>query len=171
MKTNLTLVILIFFGFKGKTKVCIVLRFGGRSFLRQILALEKVGACNPSRRKDDLRSVTANLPLLTFCKETKETKISQIKRTQENWLGTFQTHSLKVPRQMFLACLIWIEKAASTFCDPRAAVARFTTVSCLHLNGGAIPGYIHMYDSKGYSCWLAPPTPAKISWLFGSTTI
>ena len=42
------------------------------------------------------------------------------------------------------ACLISTEKAASTLCDPRAAVARFTTISCLHLNEseGVIPGDI-----------------------------
>ena len=39
-----------------------------------------------------------------------------------------------------------IEKAASTLCDPRAAVARFTSISCLHLNGDAIPGVIQQQE-------------------------
>ena len=58
-------------------------------------------------------------------------------------LPIFQINS-KFPVGFSLVCSIRIEKAASTLCDPRAAVARFTTISCLHLNerGGAIPGDI-----------------------------
>ena len=58
---------------------------------------------------------------------------------------------------------VFAKKPASTLCDPRATVARFTPNSCLRLNerGGAIPGVTCMPQLRVELLLTGGPTPVK----------